>query len=254
MLRKFKKILPTVVSVILCVTMMFGITASAAEKNSVWSSAKALTSAKYNSNYIKWAEKYSKKDTKNTVTYSKSRTKKVLDRITKEMSADDPEYSLYMISSDRVMAAAAKDWNFKLVVSDENGTGDAAYINGRTVTMLNIAEKTMSSVTATKKQAEEIPELIKQSSEPVRECFDFGFEDSDKGKIFKFKSGEKIYYYEEFDSEELDEVGFLFSEKGTLLAMINRGDAFCISFKTTVKDSEFDLPEGYKTVDYGDFE
>lgn len=69
--RKFKKVLFSVVSAVLCVTMILGVSASAA-KNTVWSDTKALTSAKYNSNYIKWLEKYGEKEAKNTVSFSKS--------------------------------------------------------------------------------------------------------------------------------------------------------------------------------------
>lgn len=84
MLRKLKKALPAIVSAVLCVTMVLGITASAA---SVWSETKALTNAKYNSNYIKWVEKYSEKESKNTVTFSKSRTKKYLDKMSRSQKA-----------------------------------------------------------------------------------------------------------------------------------------------------------------------
>ena len=158
MLRKLKKALPAIVSAILCVTMVLGITASAhpgrtdsngghydrstgtyhthngggssssssssssstsytfENKNtttktsdnksttnsaaSVWSETKALTTAKYNSNYIKWVEKYSAKDTKNTVTFGKSRTKKFYEKQLKTLNAEEPQFALNLVTKD----------------------------------------------------------------------------------------------------------------------------------------------------------
>ena len=70
-----------------------------------------------------------------------------------------------------------------------------------------------------------------------------------KGKIFRFKSKEKLYYYEEFNGS-----GFIFNENGTPLAAYLDGEAYCISFKTTVDDSEFNIPNNYKTVSFDDFD
>ena len=249
MLRKLKKVFPAVVSAILCVTMLLGITASAA---SAWSDTKALTIVKYNSNYIKWAEKYSKKETKNTIAYSKSRTKKILDKITREMSADKCEYSLGMASKDRIVGIACKGENFKLALFENEGM--AFYITGDTVTFLSVDEKEIASLSAGEEYKETISDMVKEQSSTFAEIFNFDISENTTGKIFKFKSNDKIYYYEEFKFDEYGNMGFLFTEKGTLLAMINSGSAFCINFKTSVDDSEFDIPKGYKTVDYDDFE
>lgn len=101
MLRKLKKALPAIVSAVLCVTMALGITASAA---SVWSETKALTTAKYNSNYIKWVEKYSEKDAKSTVTFGKSRTKKFYEKQLTAFNAKDPQFALNMATKDEIMS------------------------------------------------------------------------------------------------------------------------------------------------------
>ena len=57
----------------------------------------ALTSFKYNSNYIKWGEKYSEKKAESKVAYSKSRTKKFLDRLSKAANSENPTYSFGLI-------------------------------------------------------------------------------------------------------------------------------------------------------------
>ena len=116
MLRKLKKALPAILSAVLCVTMVLGITASAA---SVWSETKALTGAKYNSNYIKWVEKYSEKDAKNTVTFGKSKTKKFFDKMIKVTKSDDPQMCVSVINKNVLLSIAYKDDNMKMVIYED---------------------------------------------------------------------------------------------------------------------------------------
>lgn len=252
MLRKIKKALPAIISALLCVTMVLGITASAA---SVWSDAKALTNAKYNSNYIKWVEKYSQKESKSTVTFSKSRTKKFLDKQIKATKSDDPQTSVSLISKDVLVSVAYKGDSMKLVIY-ESDMGLAFYANSKEMAMLSIADKKKTTVPVTAEM--EYDELIGNMNQSFMD-FDsddyyanLGISENAKGKIFKFKSGDKTYYYEEFKSADYDKFGFLFTEKGTPIAIIGDNVIACFTISNKIKDSEFTVPDGYKETDVND--
>lgn len=252
MLRKIKKALPAIVSAILCVTMVLGITASAA---SVWSDAKALTNAKYNSNYIKWVEKYSQKSTKNTITFSKSRTKKFLDKQIKATKSDNPQTSVSIISKDALVSVAYKGDNMKLVLA-EGDMGFAFYMNPKKMTMLSISNKKKTTVNVTAEM--EYDEIIDEMNQSFMN-FDsdnyyaeLGIAENAKGKLFKITSGDKTYYYEEFKSADYDKFGFLFTEKGAPVAMIGDDVIACFTISNNVKDSEFTVPKGYTETDIND--
>ena len=253
MLRKIKKAIPAVISAILCVTMVLGITASAA---SVWSDAKALTTAKYNSNYIKWVEKYSQKKSKNTVTFSKSRTKKFLDKQIKATKSDDPQTSVSIINKDVLVSIAYKGGNMKMVAA-EGDMGFAFYISPKKMTMISIPDKKKTTITVTAEMGYD--EIIDEMNQSFMDFdsddyyADLGIADNAKGKLFKFTSGDKTYYYEEFKSADYDKFGFLFTEKGTPIAIIGDDLIACFTLSTNVKDSEFTVPKGYKETDINDF-
>lgn len=258
MLRRLKKIFPAVVSAVLCAAMALGVTAYAADKTTeLWKEAKALTSLKYNSNYINWGEKYSEKETKNTVAYSKSRTKKFLDKLIKTANTENPTYSFGLIEKTGFVNYVFKDGSLK-IISLVDGEVNTMYATENAITLLSVKNKTKVGVSG-KSYKEEIDKLSSEYTEErtaeVADIFDFDIAENAKGKIFKFKSDDKIYYYEEFDMDKYyGNVGFVFTEKGTPVTMVLNNTAFCISFKTTVDDSEFDIPKGYKTVDIDDFE
>ncbi|MCM1380545.1 MAG: hypothetical protein NC192_01300, partial [Muribaculaceae bacterium] len=84
-------------------------------------------------------------------------------------------------------------------------------------------------------------ELIKSYAE----VFEFGIDDNAKGSLFKIKSGEKIYYYEEFECEKYGVVGFLFTEKGTPIGMREDGEYYCFRFSSAVDDNDFAVPDGF---------
>lgn len=252
MLRKIKKAIPAVISAVLCVAMALGITASAA---SVWSDAKALTTAKYNSNYIKWVEKYSQKESKNTVTFSKSRTKKFLDKQIKATKSDDPQTSVSLINKDVLVSIAYKGGNMKMVVA-EGEIGFAFYISPKKMTMLSIPDKKKTTVAVTADMGYD--ELIDEMNQSFMNFdsdnyyADLGIAENAKGKLFKLTSGDKTYYYEEFKSADYNKFGFLFTEKGTPVAIIGDDLIACFTLSTNVKDSEFTLPKGYKETDIND--
>ncbi len=250
MLRKIKKAVPAIVSAILCVTMLLGITASAA---SVWSEAKALTTAKYNSNYIKWVEKYSAKSSKNTVTFGKSRTKKFYEKQLKAFNAKDPQFAVHMVTKDELISVAYKGRKMKIVVYTE-GEGIAMYMTQKKMTMLSIGDKQKVTMDIPKElnYDELVDEMLDEYANWDNDSYfaeDLGISDNAKGKYFKFSSGDNTYYYEEFDTDQ-GAVGFLFDSKGNPLAMSADGMALCFQIKYTVKDSEFTVPSGYKAVEY----
>lgn len=250
MLRKLKKALPAIVSAVLCVTMVLGITASAA---SVWSETKALTSAKYNSNYIKWVEKYSAKDTKNTVTFSKSRTKKYLDKMIKAAKSGDPQTCVNVINKNVIVSVAYKSDKIKMVVYEDD-MGMAIYMNPKEMTILSVADKEKMTMPMTDDIGyDDIIDEMNQSFldfDSDDYYADLGIAENAKGKLFKFKSGDKTYYYEEFKSADYDKFGFLFTEKGTPIAVIGDDLIACFNVSYKVKDSEFTVPSGYKTIEY----
>ncbi len=259
MLRKLKKVFPAVVSALLCAAMVLGITASAADTDKeLWKSAKSAAGLKYHSDYIKWADKYSEKEAKNTVVYAKSRTKKFLDKITAKAASDSPKYSLGLIDGESMLCYTIKDGCLKYVMLMD-GEGNAIFVDKNSVTIASINDKTKVTVRADgeddeylKKVSDKYTEII---TDDVADTFDFEISENEKGKIFKFKSDEKIYYYEEFEcGSGFNSVGFVFTEKGTPIAMTVDNATLCISFRTNIDDSEFDVPKGYTDIDIDDFE
>ncbi|MCM1479139.1 MAG: hypothetical protein NC085_05505, partial [Muribaculaceae bacterium] len=186
----------------------------------------------------------SAKETKNTVSYSKSRTKKFFDKVDKTMRADEPQFSLAIIDKESISYAARKGDKAKLAECNYR-EALLLYADGNSVTVLNINEKLKTEFKSGGTYSD-------ASGLLVIAWIGFNADEEGKGKVFKFKSGEKIYYYEEFYSE-YGSMGFLFTEKGTPLAMTLDGSASCISFKTKVEDSEFEVPKGYKTVSTEEF-
>lgn len=251
MMKKIKKIIPAVVSALLCTAMLLSVTASAEKKSTavnIWKESKALTSAGYYSKHIKLASKYSEKDTKNTVVYDKSRMKKFADRFVKAAGADDPELSFSLIDKNSIIYFAVKGDNCKAVICFDDLMGIALYINEKKATYLSVEDKVKMTETDSSYKSDG-----REAASMLAEDFDFGISENAKGKIFKIKSDEKIYYYEEFESDYYV-VGMLFSEKGNPLAIVVDDEVYCISFKTKVADSEFSIPKGYKEVDYDDFD
>lgn len=251
MLRKLKKALPAIVSAVLCVTMALGITASAA---SVWSETKALTTAKYNSNYIKWVEKYSEKDAKSTVTFGKSRTKKFYEKQLTAFNAKDPQFALNMATKDEIMSVVYKGRKIKIVVYTED-EGIAIYMNSKNMTMLSVSDKQKLTmpIPADVDYDDLVDEMLEDYADFDNDSYfadDLGIADNAKGKLFKFKSGDKTYYYEQFETDYEGDIGFLFDANGNPLAMNADGDAICFQIKYTVKDSEFTVPKGYTEIDY----
>lgn len=246
MLRKLKKAVPAIVSAILCVAMMLSITVSAQLANSQWNECKKLINSSFDQQYIDLAIKYKAKESKNTVVFSKSRTKKFFDRYNKAIAAKKPEFSMEMCDKNSFEYIACKGAKAKYVFYAEDGYAydcEVAFSDGKTQTALSLENKTKATV----KDDGSLFDM--ESADP-------DIIDADqKGKLFKFKSGGKVYYYEEFIiNSALDEAyGLLFNEDGDPLAAVLDNSVYCVRFKTKVDDSEFNIPKGYKTVDPDDF-
>ncbi|MCM1024698.1 MAG: hypothetical protein NC395_11680 [Prevotella sp.] len=253
MSRKFKKALFSIVSAVLCVTMVLGVSASAAEK-SVWSETKALTSAKYNSKYINWLEKYSEKESKNTVSFGKSRTKKFYEKQLVELDDKNPQFVVNIIDKETIVSVAYKNKKIK-TVAYEDGTGIAIYIDPDNMTMLSVADKQKITMPMTEDigyedMLNEMTEAFVSFDNESYMSDDLGVTDKTKGKLFKIKSGEKIYYYEEFKGSEAGKFAFLFDANGNPLAMTSDGMSVCFNVSFSVKDSEFSIPKGYTEMEY----
>lgn len=251
---KFKKVLFSVVSAVLCIAMILSVPASAAEKKSVWSETKALTSAKYNSNYIKWAEKYSAKEAKNTVSFGKSRTKKFYESQLEAFNAKDPQFIVNIIDKENIVSAAFKDKKTKMVVYTE-GNGVAIYIDPKNITMLSVGDKQKITMPMTDDIGYDdlIDEMTGEFLTFDNDSYmtdELGVTNKTKGKLFKFTSNEKTYYYEEFEGSKAGKFGFLFNSSGNPLAVVADDMVMCFSVSFSVKDSEFSIPKGYTEMQY----
>lgn len=256
MLRELKKAVPAVISAILCVTMLFGAAASAQSVKSCRNECEKLANSSFDQNHIDLAIKYHGKEAKNTIAFGKSRAKKFLKKFNSKLLSEKSEFSIEVSDKNTIILFAQKGGKVKIVEYFEDYdyysrnycVGTAFFTDGKSSTELSVSNKTKTKV----------PDNI----DPPYTVSDFNTEEFDlpddiTGKYFKFKSGGKIYYYEAFTVEDAlgdEAVGFLFDEKGNILAMIADEEVYCVSFRTKVDDSEFDIPKGYKTVDYDDFE
>lgn len=251
MIKGFKKFLTTAVSAALCVTMVLGMTVSAQSIESRWSECAQLANSSFDQNYIDLVIKYHNKEAKNTISFGKSKTKKFIKKFSTKMLYKKDEFSLEMSDKNNIILFAKKGSKLKIVECGENYNcySMAFFTDGKSSTALSLESKTKAKVP----DGIDPPYTI---SDITTDDLDMP-DDNTAGKYFKFKSGGKIYYYEEFTIKENfyeDTVGILFDENGDTLAMLMDDDVYCVFFKTTVDDSEFEIPKGYKTVDYDDFD
>lgn len=260
---RIKRIISVSIAAVLCAVTTLSVPADAKTADTVWNDTKALAGASYNSKYIKLAEKYSEKKTTKTVTYSKSRTKKFLDKFEKNTGSDKPQLALNIANMEEITSISIKDDNYKAVVYYKDGIGDGigmAYCGDvKNITFLDINNKKKCSLTtaeALKITGLDFPDgydLPKALAEETSRMLDLDIDGDEKGKFFKITSGEKTYYYEEFEYSKYGRynksAGFLFNEKGNVIAADIDGDIVCMSVSYKVPDSAFDIPKGYKNTD-----
>lgn len=252
--KKIKRTFSAGIAAVMCAAIALSVPAAAKTSDAVWKDTKSLTGASYSSTYIKWVKKYSEKDTTKTVAYSKSMTKKLLDKLEKACEKDEPQFIIKLINNKEIASAAVKGDKFKATGYIE-GVGMAYLGDSKNITLLDPNDKEKCSMKISKASEYKIwVPTVEHVAQSGAVLFDFDISENAKGKLFKFKSGEKTYYYEEFKDSNYGSVGFLFSESGNILAMTNQGDSFCISVSFKVKDSEFNIPKDYKDVDYTDID
>lgn len=216
----------------------------------------SLADSGFEQNYIDLAIKYHGKKTDKTVSYKKSRSKKFLDKFNKTVMSKKPEYTLELSDRHSLAYVARKDGKMKCIYHDRylyDCYSEVVYADGDSVTAFSVESKTKAKLPKDK-----VGDTLADNISEEGLLFD---DINGTGKYFKFKSGGKIYYYEEFGVDESPSspsqpsyLGFLFDEGGDVLAVVYDDEAYYMSFKTAADDSEFTQPKGYKTVDYEDFD
>lgn len=216
-----------------------------------------LADLSFEQKYIDLAIKYHGKETDKTVSYKKSRSKKFLDKFNKAVTSEKPEYTLETSDRHNILYVALKDGKIKAIYHDNyyynhSCYSEIIYADGDNAVFFSVESKTKAKLP--KDGADDT--IAYSISEGL------SFDDiNDIGKYFKFKSGGKIYYYEEFGVDESPAspnqpsyLGFLFDESGNVLAGVYDDEAYYMSFKTSADDVDFAHPKGYKTVDYENLE
>lgn len=219
---KIKRVVSAVVAAALCFALSLSVLAVAKTDDAMWLEVKTVAGVKYNSSYIKWLEKYGVKEAKSTVTYSKSRTKKFVYKFSKAAYSDEPNFSLSIINDELVASAAIKGDKFRVIGCIDDYC-IAYYSDSEKITFFdfNAKEKFEGSMNNVSEYGLGFSNAKELAEECGNDLFDFFIPDDEKGKVFKIKSGEKIYYYEEFYSDMYGVLGFLFSEDGNILALKN---------------------------------
>lgn len=248
---KLKKVFSTGVAAVMCVTMALSVPAAAKTDDTVWKNAKALTSSRYSETYIKWAEKYSEKDSKNTITFGKSRTKKLFEKMTDAIDSDNPEFSLNIVKDDSITSVTMNGKKIKGVMYEKGDKNAfAVYMNSKEISMLSVKNKLKATVPNSDNSSydEVLDSALEQFSIAAHVLDGTDITDKTKGKLFKIKSGEKTYYYEEFIVDG-SKCGILFDSKDAPLAMTSgKGNTACFNFTDSVKASEFTVPKEYKEI------
>lgn len=260
---KFKKVISAAAAAAIALSMTSGIAVSAEEAadlyegasivadmnaaDPVWTECKKLAGGKYSSTYVKMINSYSKKKATTGIRFGKSRTKSFFNKLQKAANSKEPNFSLSLVSKDTITAVASKGDKAKVVMympGDDMNIGMAIYADSKSMTVVSPDTKL--------KMTTEIPEGT-DASEATGTDFDamfsdFGIQDDTKGKVFKFKNGEKNYVYEEFESETGSKLGVLFDSSNKPLAMMDDTGVYCCTFSTSVKDSAFTVPSGYSEL------
>ena len=168
-----------------------------------------------------------------------------------------PSFGVDIATKDVILSVAYKGKKMKMVVY-EDGTGLGMYFNSKNITMLSVEDKTKITLPVTEDLGYDdiMDEMLGKFMNFDSDDYyaDLGIAENAKGKIFKFKSNDKIYYYEEFESAEYNKYGYLFDEKGNPLAMIGDDLVACFKISYSLKNSYFTVPDGYKEIDINDFD
>lgn len=249
-----KKVISVSIAAVICAVTALSVPAAAKTSDTVWKDTKTFAGASYSSKYIKLAETYGEKKASKTVTYSKSRTKKFLDKYAKNTGSDNPQFAINVTDNKTVISLTIKGEKYKAAVYDSDD-GMAYCGDLKNITFLDINNKkkcSMATDEALKLTGLSFPDGFDIPTALAIEAsnmLDFDIDDGEKGKYFKFTSDEKTYYYEEFEYGRYGEIaGFLFNKSGSVIAANIDGDTVCLSVSYKIADSAFDIPKGYKNT------
>ncbi|MCM1024697.1 MAG: hypothetical protein NC395_11675 [Prevotella sp.] len=253
-LRKLRKTAVSILAAAVSAALIMSVSVSAAEKTDVWKETKTMAGATYSSKYTKLIKKYYEKDSDKTVSFGKSRTKKFFDKYNAAREEDKP-LSYSVTGSDVIMSMTYDSEHMKVVSFMEDLTF-GLYIDTEKLSLIDPETKTKCSIEIEKDDFSELAASASDSLvflDGVRDELGFDDDYSENGKYFKLKSNDKIYFYEEFSGGGYN-FGFLFSEKGKLLAMGDDSAAFCVNVSYSVDSDDFKIPAGYKDVGILDFD
>lgn len=255
-----KKLFTAAVSAVLCGALTLGITAFGQSVFCRLDECSKLANSGFEQKYVDWAIKYHNKETGSAAAYKKSRSKKFIDKFHAAVTSKKPQYTFELSDKNYLFYIARKDGKIKQIYHEVDFTYDICgsiitLADGDNVTVFGIENKTK-----TKPPQKDYTYYL---FDDFYELFDFD-DISETGKSFKFKSGGKAYYYEEFKfHEDVDYpsnpyvfpgyFGFLFDEDGNALALVTEDMAYYMSFKASADGVDFTQPKGYKTVAYDDF-
>lgn len=250
---KLKRVLSAGAAAVMCVTMALSVPAAAKTDDTVWENAKALTSLRYSETYIKWAEKYSEKDSQNTITFEKSRTKKLFEKMAAVSDSDKPSFSLNIVKDDMMSCVAISGKKVKCVIYEKgDANAFAVCADSKKISMLSVKNKLKATMPTSEYDGYDkmIDSALEKFSAVAYILDDTDITDKTKGKLFKIKSGDKTYYYEEFIVDG-SKFGILFDSNDDPLVMTSgKGKTYCFNFTDSVKASEFTVPKEYKEITY----
>lgn len=254
---KLKKVLSAGIAAVMCAVIALSVPAAAKKDDTVWENAKALTSLRYSETYIKWAEKYSEKESNNTITFGKSRTKKLFEKMAAVIDSDKPSFSVNIVKDDMMSCVAISGKKVKCVMYDKGDVNAfAIYANSKEISMLSVKNKLKATMPTSEYAGYDkmIDSALEKFSAVAYILDDTDITDKTKGKLFKIKSGDKTYYYEEFIVDG-SKFGMLFDSNDAPLAITSgKSKTYGFNFTDSVKASEFTVPKEYKEITEDDMD
>lgn len=244
-IKKLKKITAAVTAAFICITAAAGISVSAKEKQSApCGAAEDFAVIKYDRQYARLLSKCFENDKYKTVAYGKSKTKEFLETSFFSDADDIKQYKFEMASENELASIAYTEDKLKMVLlENDDDTVLAVYVEPGTASEFNSATKEITSFQISEDDFDEIFEIA-ESVPKFLNTYVTNVDDSARIKTCKFKSNRNVYIY-----EEVEEVGFLFSEDGKILAVGDSAECICINISFSVDDSDFKMPSDYKLVD-----
>ncbi|MGN0692569.1 MAG: hypothetical protein ACI4K7_09510, partial [Oscillospiraceae bacterium] len=191
------------------------------------------------------------KTSSSTVTFSKSRTKKYFEKLSKtvdKMSEDPSKASVKftMVSKNYVLDFCCKSGKIKYIAyinEDDISMGLGIYIDSNSMTLLDLGSK--QKIVSPIEEGEGDVDI----SESVGSITDFGISDKTKGKLFKFKYNDKGYYYEVFTNDNGETVGCVFDTKLNPVMLVDDTGYYTVKITTSVKSSDVKVPSGYEEIE-----